>query len=73
MAISMKKISCTILFNSFEATGTIDRIVIVDSDVPTSKPLSLKVNIILSTINSNKDIGLSFSKPVQGEKKITKL
>jgi hypothetical protein len=37
----------------------------VDSGVPTSKPLSLKVNLILSTINSNKDIGLSFSKQNQ--------
>jgi hypothetical protein len=39
----------------------------IDSDVPTSKPLSLKVNLILSTINSNKDIGLSPSKQLQAE------
>jgi hypothetical protein len=29
----------------------------LDSDVPTSKPYSFKVNLIMSTINSNKDIG----------------
>jgi hypothetical protein len=39
----------------------------VDSDVPTSKPLSLKVNLILSTTNANKDTGLSPSKQLQAE------
>jgi len=54
-------ISCTIQLNSLEASGRIDRIVMVDSDVPTAKPLSLKVKLRLSTINLKKDIGLIFS------------
>jgi len=60
-------ISCTIQLNPLEASGRIDRIVMVDSDVPTAMPLPLKVKLRLWTINLKKDTGSIFWKSLQAE------